>query len=157
MTARNEAELRADYASRGAKAAQTRDEAMTLARELRKSEAYRDPKHAEHTIVARDIKALYDRFVPNVPESNVLHINGRAIYGRTDPQLSRAPGTPADRLIARYNSGDPLSAFSPVDRVQLRRMLVAQPQYQDGKHPDHKVFVEDAKRLYEMDTPAGDA
>lgn len=157
MTARNEAELRAGYASRGIKEAQNRDEAMMLAGELRKSEAYRDPKHPEHAVVKRDIKALYDRFVPNVPESNVLHINGRAISGRTDPQLSRAPGTPADRLIARYNSGDPLSAFSPVDRVQLRRMLVAQPQYRDGKHPDHKVFVEDAKALYAMDTPEGAA
>lgn len=157
MTARNEAELRADYASRGAKAAQTREEAMTLARELRKGEAYHDPRHPEHGVVVRDIKSLYERFVPNQPESNVLYVNGRAISGRADPQISRAPATPADRLIVRYNSGEALGAFSPVDRVQLRRMLVSQPEYRDGKHPAHATFIEDAKRLYEMDAPKGDA
>lgn len=157
MTARNEAELRADYASRGAKAAQNSDEGMTLARELRKTEAYRDPKHPEHSTVARDIKTLYDRFVPNEPEANLLHVGGRAISGPADPQISRAPTTAPDRLIARYNAGESLSAFSAVDRVQLRRMLVAQPEYLDGKHPAHAAFVQDAKRLYEMDAPKGAA
>lgn len=156
MSARNEAELRADYANRGAKAAQTREEAMTLARELRKGEAYRDPKHPDHAIVTRDIRQLYQTHIPNQPEHTLLNVGSRLVMaGGADPQLSNAPGTPPARLISRYNSGEPLTAFSPIDRVQLRRMLVSQPEYRDGSHPQHATFVEDAKRLYALDAPGG--
>lgn len=157
MSARNEAELRADYANRGAKAAQSYEEAMTLARELRKGEAYRDPKHPDHQTVVRDLRQLYEQHIPNQPEGMVLHVNGRAISGPRDPQISRAPATPPEHLIARYNRGEALSSFSGVDRVALRNMLVQQPEYRDGKHPQHATFVQDAARLYALDADQGGA
>lgn len=84
MTARNEHELYADYSQRGVKAAQNRDEAMLLAKLLRQEPAYTDARNPNHSIVKRDLKALYDGHVPHQPEPNVMYVNGRAISGRGD-------------------------------------------------------------------------
>lgn len=59
-------------------------------------------------------------------------------------------------LVARYDAGQPLEAFTPAERAELRQAIVAEPAYLDAGHKDHALLVQDAGRLYELDTPAGD-
>lgn len=155
MSARNEHELYADYCQRGIKAAQNRDEAMLLAMLLRQEPAHSDQRHINHSLVKRDIKALYDGFVPNQPEPSVVQVNGRAISGPSDPQLGRPATSTPDELTRRWNSGASLHSFTPAERVQLRQMMISQPAYTDAKHPEHAAYVADAKAMYEMDAPKG--
>ncbi|MDG0856373.1 hypothetical protein [Roseateles puraquae] len=155
MSARNEHELWLAYEQHGTEAAQSRDEAMTLAKLLRGHAAYADRKDARHGIVTRDIKALYDTHVPNEPAGDVLHVNGRAISGLGDPQLKPATATPPAQLVQRWNARAPLESFTASERIALRQMLLRQPGYRDQAHPDHAAMVADAKSLYAMDAGEG--
>lgn len=155
MTARNAHELWLAYEQQGTKAAQNRDEAMALAKLLRGHAAFADAKDSRHGIVKRDLKALYDGHVPNESSGDVLHVNGRAISGSNDPQLGRPSTTSDDAITRRWNAGASLQSFSPAERVQLRQMVIRQPAYRDGAHPDHASFVENAKALYAMDDQGG--
>lgn len=153
MTARNDHELYNGYLDRGVKAAQNRDEAMALAKLLRGEQAYLDPKHPSHEIVKRDMKALYDNFVPNEPDVELVHIGGRAVVLGQAYQLSHTPAADPEALTRRWNAGAAPESFSPVERLQLRQMMVGQPGYRDASHPDHAAFVHDATKLYELDAP----
>ena len=54
-------------------------------------------------------------------------------------------------IVARYDSGTPLTAFSPAERATLRAALVASPAYQNANHSDHAMLAQDARALYAMD------
>lgn len=155
MTARNEHELWLAYEQQGVKAAQNRDEAMTLAKLLRAHGAYADPKDSRNALLKRDLKALYDVHVPNESTGDVMHVNGRAITGLGDPQLGRPSTTPDDAITRRWNAGASLDSFSPAERIQLRQMVIRQPAYRDAAHPDHDTFLQSAKALYAMDDKGG--
>jgi len=155
MSARNEHELWLAYEQQGTKAAQSRDEAMTLAKLLRGHAAYSNPKDSSHWIVKRDLKTLYDGHVPNEPAGDVLHVNGRAISGLGDPQLKPATSTPPAQLVQRWNARAPLESFTAAERIALRQMMVRQPGYRDQAHPEHAAMVADAKALYAMDAGEG--
>ena len=54
-------------------------------------------------------------------------------------------------IVARYDAGTPLVAFSPAERATLRAALVASPAYQNANHSDHAMLAQDARALYAMD------
>lgn len=155
MSARNEHELWLAYENQGTKAAHSRGEAMALAKLLRGHAAYTDPKDSRHSILKRDLKALYDSHVPNESTGDVLHIGGRAISGPSDPQLRAPTSTPPEALVHRWNARASLESFSPTERVALRRAMLREPAYLDAAHPDHAAMVADAKALYAMDDKGG--
>lgn len=158
MTGRNDHELWLAYEEQGSKAAKNREEAMALARLLRGHEAYADPKDVRHATVKRDLKALYEGHVPNVPEVELVHINGRLVVpgANAQAQLGNPRATPKAALTARWNAGASPQSFSAPDRVALRQMMVAQPAYRDANHPEHAAFVHDAATLYALDAPRGE-
>lgn len=57
------------------------------------------------------------------------------------------------RLVAEYDAGKPLESFTAPERTELRRLIVQAPGYLDPKHEHHSTLIDDAKRLYAMDTP----
>ena len=54
-------------------------------------------------------------------------------------------------IVARYDAGTPLAAFSAAERATLRTALVSSPAYQNANHSDHAMLVQDARALYAMD------